>query len=143
MRPVQPAREIQIAPRKPKSTDPRKTLLKIVEASLDDDKGEEIVTIDLKDKTAIADYMVIATGRSQRQIAAMADHLVEKLKAHGLDAVPVEGRAQGDWVLVDAGDIVVHLFRPDVRQHYSLEKMWREVWPDELAGAGSAVAAGG
>lgn len=143
MQSVQPAREIQIAPRKPKSNDPRKALLKIVEASLDDDKGEEIVTIDLKDKTAIADYMVIATGRSQRQIAAMADHLVEKLKAHGLDAVPVEGRAQGDWVLVDAGDIVVHLFRPDVRQHYSLEKMWREVWPDELAPTGSAVAAGG
>lgn len=116
--------------------------MKLVESSLDDDKAEEIVTIDLKDKTAIADYMVIATGRSQRQIAAMADHLVEKLKAKGISPVPVEGQDQGDWVLVDAGDIVVHLFRPDVRQHYSLEKMWREVWPEEAESA-NIVAVGG
>lgn len=117
--------------------------MKLVETSLDDDKAEEIVTIDLKDKTAIADYMVIATGRSQRQIAAMADHLVEKLKAKGITPVPVEGQNQGDWVLVDAGDVVIHLFRPDVRAHYSLEKMWREVWPEESAGSLKVVAVGG
>jgi ribosome-associated protein len=138
---VQQPRETQIAARKLKTSTSQKSLLKLVETSLDNDKAEEIVTIDLKDKTAIADYMVIATGRSQRQIAAMADHLVEKLKAKGLGTIPVEGRDQGDWVLVDAGDIVVHLFRPDVRAHYSLEKMWREVWPEEAES--TVIAVGG
>jgi ribosome silencing factor RsfS/YbeB/iojap len=68
--------------------------------------------------------MVVATGTNARQLAAMADHLVQKLKAMGRSHVPVEGSARGDWVLVDAGDVVVHLFRPDARAHYALEKMW-------------------
>jgi len=72
----------------------------------------------------MADAMVIATGRSERQIGAMAEHLTEKLKKHGLHRVPVEGLERGEWVLIDAGDVIVHLFRPDFRAHYALEKMW-------------------
>lgn len=74
--------------------------------------------------------MILATGRSQRQLSSMADHLVEKLKAKGHGHVPVEGQAQGDWVLIDAGDVVVHLFRPEVRAHYNLEKMWGVELPE-------------
>lgn len=99
-------------------------LLKLVEKSLDDDKAEDVVVIDLRGKTSIADYMVVASGRSQRQVGAMAQHLLEKFKNHGAKSVSAEGMAQGDWVLIDAGDIVVHLFRPEVRVFYSLEKIW-------------------
>lgn len=74
--------------------------------------------------------MVIASGRSQRQLSSMANHLVEKLKASGHGHVPVEGQAQGDWVLVDVGDVVVHLFRPEIRAHYNLEKMWDVELPE-------------
>lgn len=92
--------------------------------SLDDDKAEDIVTIELANKSSIGDHMVIATGRSQRQVSAMADHLVSKLKDIGHKHVSVEGASQGDWVLIDTGDIIVHLFRPEVREFYGLEKMW-------------------
>lgn len=95
-----------------------------METSLDDDKAEQIVVIDLGGKTAIADYMVIASGRSARHVSALADHLTRKLKDKGLGQVPVEGLPQGDWVLLDAGDVIVHLFRPEVRDFYALEKMW-------------------
>ncbi len=105
-------------------------LLGIVESSLDDDKAEDIVVIDLHGKSTIADYMVIATGRSQRQVGAMADHIGARLKAKGVAHVSVEGARVGDWVLVDGGDVVVHLFRPEVRRHYNLEKMWAMHWPE-------------
>jgi ribosome-associated protein len=98
-------------------------VVRSVVASLEDDKGEDIAVIDLRGRSSIADHMVIATGNSSRQVAAMAEHLAEKLKARHL-RVSVEGLAQGDWVLLDAGDIVVHLFRPEVRSYYNLEKMW-------------------
>ena len=98
--------------------------MKVVVSSLSQDKAEEIVVIDLDGKSNIADYMVIASGRSQRHVSATADHLVERLKASGIESVPSEGRGQGDWVLIDAGDVVVHLFRPEVRSFYNLEKMW-------------------
>src|SRR5262249_14613724 len=104
-------------------------VLKLIETTLDDAKAEEIVTIDLANKTSIDDYMVIATGRAQRQLSAMADHLVAKLKKAGTH-IPVEGKNQGDWVLVDAGDVIVHLFRPEARAHYNLEKMWAMVMPE-------------
>jgi ribosome-associated protein len=91
--------------------------------SLDDDKAEEILSIPLAGKTAIADYMVIASGRSSRQVAAMAQHLQEKLRTP-TRPVRIEGLTQGDWVLIDAGDVIVHLFRPEVRSFYNLEKMW-------------------
>lgn len=92
--------------------------------SLDGDKAEDIVAIDMAGKSAISDHIVIATGRSQRHVAAMADHLVKRVKENGFGGVTVEGAAQGDWVLIDAGDIIVHLFRPEVRDFYGLEKMW-------------------
>lgn len=104
-------------------------LLKIVETSLDDDKAEDIVAIDLRGKSTIADYMVIATGRNSRQLAAMASHLDDKLTKAGVRRVSVEGADQGDWVLLDGGDVVVHLFRPEVRSFYALEKMWGAEMP--------------
>lgn len=98
-------------------------LLQLVESSLDDDQAEAPVVITLKGKSSIADYMVIASGRSSRHVGAMAEHLREKLKQAG-QSVSVEGLERGDWVLIDAGDLVVHLFRPEVREFYNLEKMW-------------------
>jgi ribosome-associated protein len=95
-----------------------------VEKTLDDTKADDVVAVSLAGKSSIADYMVIASGRSQRQVWAMAEHLRDTLKASGLRQVHVEGRAQSDWVLVDAGDIVVHLFKPELRAFYALEKMW-------------------
>lgn len=97
---------------------------KFIEESLDSDKAEEIVSIDLAGKSSFADAMVIASGRSQRHVSSIADHLEEKLKSLGLRHVLVEGKESSDWVLVDAGDIVVHIFRPEVRSLYNLEKMW-------------------
>jgi ribosome-associated protein len=104
-------------------------LLGIVEKSLDDHKAEDVVVIDLHDKSSIADYMVIASGRSQRQIGAMAEHVSVALKdATGFPA-NVEGATSCDWVLIDGGDVIVHLFRPDVRSFYNLEKMWNMSMP--------------
>jgi len=108
-------------------------------ASLEDDKAEDEVVIDLSGKSTLADYIVIASGRSQRQVGAMADHLIEKLKKAGVRPVSSEGQPQCDWVLVDAGDIVVHLFRPEVREFYKLEKLWG---PAARADARQAVAGG-
>ena len=101
-----------------------KQLSELAVKSLDDDKAEDIVVIDLAGKTSIADYMVVASGRSSRQVGAMAEHLREKLKVAGAPAVEIEGMAQADWVLIDAGDVIIHLFRPEVRTFYNLEKMW-------------------
>jgi ribosome-associated protein len=105
-------------------------LLKIVEKSLDADKAEDIVAIDLKGKSSIADFMVIATGRNSRQLAAMAQHLDEKLSKAGTKKIGIEGLAQGEWVLLDGGDIIVHLFRPEIRKFYNLEKMWGVELPE-------------
>jgi ribosome silencing factor RsfS/YbeB/iojap/nicotinate (nicotinamide) nucleotide adenylyltransferase len=99
-------------------------LLALVRRSLDDDKAEDVVVIDLKGKSAFADYMVVASGRSNRQVVAIADHLAERLKQAGHGYIPIEGKQGGDWVLVDAGDVVVHVFRPEPRAFYALEKMW-------------------
>lgn len=96
----------------------------MVQSSLEDDKADDIVVIELADKSSIADFMVIASGRSQRQVGAMADHLREKLKADGVRGVAAEGLERCDWVLIDSGDVIVHLFRPEVREFYNLEKMW-------------------
>jgi ribosome silencing factor RsfS/YbeB/iojap/nicotinate (nicotinamide) nucleotide adenylyltransferase len=108
-------------PDRSKDTD---ALLALVRRSLDDDKAEDVVVIDLAGKSAFADYMVIATGRSNRQVVAIADHLAERLKHAGLGPIPLEGKQSGDWVLIDAGDVVVHVFRPEARAFYALEKMW-------------------
>ena len=99
-------------------------LLALARHSLEEDKAEDIVVIDLKGKSAFADYMVIASGRSNRQVVAIAEHLADRLKQAGHGYIPVEGKQTGDWVLVDGGDVVVHIFRPEPRAFYALEKMW-------------------
>ncbi len=106
-----------------------------VMTSLDDDKAVDVISIALHGKSTIADAMVIASGRSSRQVAAMAEHLAEKLRADHKRHVKIEGLPQADWVLVDAGDVIVHLFRPEVRSFYNLEKMWSLDVPDAPAAA--------
>ena len=96
----------------------------LVLRSLDDDKAVETVSIPLAGKSNIADYMVIASGRSTRQVASMADKLTERIKRELGRSVRVEGLPVADWVLIDAGDVIVHLFRPEVRSFYNLERMW-------------------
>lgn len=105
------------------STD-KSALLDLVLSHLDDDQAQDVVTIDLEGKSSIADYMVIASGRSTRQVAAIATKLAEKVKQAGFGPVKLEGLPAADWVLLDAGDVVVHLFRPEVRSFYNLERMW-------------------
>ena len=92
--------------------------------SLEDDKAEDVVEIDLKGKSDMADYMVIASGRSSRQVGAISEKLVDRLKQDFKISAKVEGKDAGDWVLIDAGDVIVHIFRPEVREFYQLEKMW-------------------
>ena len=99
-------------------------ILNVILTSLDDDKAEEIVQISLRGKTEMADHMVIASGRSSRQVAAIAEKLTERLKQNLGVLCKVEGAEIGDWVLIDAGDVIVHVFRPEVREFYQLEKMW-------------------
>ena len=106
-------------------------MVDLVVASLDGDKAEDILVVDLRGKSSIADHMVIASGASTRQVAAMADHLTRKLRDAGQPVV-VEGMPQCDWVLIDGGDIIVHLFRPEVRSFYNLEKMWGGARPAVL-----------
>lgn len=103
------------------------TLLARVLTSLDDDKAEEVVQIDLRGKTAIGDFMVIASGRSSRQVGAMAEKLIDRLKQEFGFTARMEGKDTGDWVLIDTGDVIVHLFRPEVREFYQLEKMWAPI----------------
>ena len=99
-------------------------LYAMIMAQLDDDQAQEIVSIPLEGKSSVADHMVVASGRSTRQVAAIAQKLAAKVKQAGLGPVNIEGLPQADWVLVDCGDVVVHLFRPEVRSFYNLERMW-------------------
>jgi ribosome-associated protein len=101
-----------------------KETLRIVLASLEDMKAEDNVTIDLAGKSSIGDYMVVTTGRSQRHVGAVADRVVKDIQAANVRGVRVEGMRQADWVLIDAGDVIVHVFRLEVRAFYNLEKMW-------------------
>jgi ribosome-associated protein len=98
--------------------------LRLVLARLDDMKAEDTITIDLSGKTSIADAMVVTSGRSNRHVGAVADRVLEGLKQAGIPDVRVEGLPHCDWVLIDAGDVIVHVFRPEVRAFYNLEKMW-------------------
>jgi len=116
-------------------------VLELVEKSLGDDKAQGIVVVDLAGKTDIADFLVIASGTSPRQIGAITEHLRKKLKASGLTGISVEGAAHCDWVLIDAGDVVVHLFRPEVRAFYSLEKMWGVPGAGEASGTVAGITA--
>ena len=104
---------------------------------LDDDKAEEVVEIPLAGRSAIADYMIVASGTSHRHVSAMADHLLEALKAAGAKGIGIEGQRAADWVLIDTGDVIVHLFRPEVREFYNLERLWVDSPAD---GEGSASA---
>ena len=109
-----------------------RALLAAILKSLDDDKAEDVVEISLRGKSEMADYMVIASGRSTRQVSAIAEKLADRLKqGFGIPA-KIEGKDIGDWVLIDAGDVIVHIFRPEVREFYQLEKMWM---PSSAAGA--------
>jgi ribosome-associated protein len=102
---------------------------------LDDAKAENVVVIDIRGKSSIGDYMVIASGRSDRHVGAIAEQVQRKLKEAGHSRVRIEGRPQCDWVLLDAGDIIVHVFRPEVREFYNLEKMWSAERPSDAATA--------
>ena len=96
----------------------------LILARLDDDKAQDVVFIDLKGKSAVADGLIVASGRSHRHVGAMADHLLRVLKEQGYGKARVEGMPHCDWVLIDAGDVIVHLFRPEVRSFYNIEKIW-------------------
>lgn len=111
-------------PRILNSRENAKELLAITLESLIDDKGEDITQIDLEGKTDFAHFMVVVTGRSSRHVASMAEKLVDKLVAAGLDGVNMEGRDKSDWILIDANDVVIHLFRAEVREEYNIEKIW-------------------
>ena len=115
-------------------------LQELILARLDDDKAQDVVVIDLKNKSSIADCMIVASGRSQRHVGALADHLLRALKEAGAGKARVEGLPQCDWVLVDAGDVIVHLFRPEVRSFYNLEKIWSVDSPHR--GSGGTVQRG-
>jgi len=114
---VKPSSRIHEVPSEP-------PILARVISSLDDDKAEDVVTIDLVGRSSLCDAIVVATGRSSRHVASLAENLARRLKEWGYGKVRIEGLPQGDWVLVDAGDVVVHLFRAEVRAYYDLEGMW-------------------
>jgi ribosome-associated protein len=116
---------------------PADRLHALVLSQLDDDQAQDLVTIPLAGKSSIADHMVIASGRSTRQVAAMAQKLGEKIKQGGFGNARIEGLPAADWVLIDAGDVVVHLFRPEVRSFYNLERMWG--FGDEKEAAGGTA----
>lgn len=99
--------------------------LQVVRDSMADSKAEDIVHIDISGKSALGDHMVVASGRSSRHVVAICDQLVRNLKGAGYGAPSVEGLDQGDWVLLDAGDIIIHVFRPEIREFYNVEKMWQ------------------
>ncbi|MBB3034395.1 ribosome silencing factor [Alteriqipengyuania lutimaris] len=116
-------------------TDRSEALHALVMQHLDDDQAQDIVSIDLDGKSSIADHMVVASGRSTRQVASIAQKLADKLKQEGHGPVRLEGLPAADWVVIDAGDVVVHLFRPEVRSFYNIERMW-SFGDDEKAAAG-------
>ncbi|GAA6209960.1 hypothetical protein NBRC116601_32530 [Cognatishimia sp. WU-CL00825] len=101
-------------------------LLELILDSLEKDKAEDVVQVDLRGRSSIGDFMVICSGRSSRQVAAMSEKLVERVKHDAGRLCKVEGKDTGDWVLIDTGDVIVHIFRPEVREFYQLEKMWQQ-----------------
>jgi len=115
---------------------PPASLDAIILATLDADKAEDLVTFDLTGKSSVADTMIIASGRSQRHVSALADHVTRRLKEAGHGRVRVEGLPNADWVLIDCGDTIVHLFRPEVRSFYNLERIWG---PDATGHLGAAA----
>lgn len=112
-----------------------KTLLDTVLTSLDDSKAEETTHIDIAGKSPVADHMVVSSGRSHRHVNAVTDRLLRDLKDSGFGTPKVEGLPACDWVLIDTGDVIIHIFRPEVRDFYSLEKMWNAIAEEDLADA--------
>ena len=112
-------------------------ILELITTSLDNDKAENVLTIPLQGKSAMADYMVVASGTSSRQVAAMAEHIEFKLKQNKIAILGLEGLRQADWVLIDANDVIVHLFRPEVREFYGLERMWADDAAEEIITVGT------
>ena len=108
-------------------------MINVILASLEDSKAEETNSIDIKGKSSVADHMVVTSGRSHRHVNAVTDRLLRDLKDHGFGTPKVEGVPACDWVLIDAGDVVVHIFRPEVRDFYNLEKMWNAISQDAPA----------
>nr|WP_312798733.1 ribosome silencing factor [Tianweitania sp.] len=104
---------------------PATSQLETVLGSLDDSKAENIVAIDIRKKSSLGDHMVVASGRSHRHVAAVSEHVMKALKDSGVNNARVEGLPSADWVLIDTGDIIIHVFRPEVREFYNLEKMWQ------------------
>lgn len=109
----------------------RPAILSTVQSVLDDAKAEDIITIDLEGKSALADTMVIASGRSHRHVSAVADYVQQALKAAGHGAPRIEGLPHADWVLIDTGDVILHLFRPEVRSFYNMEKLWDDSFAEQ------------
>ena len=114
-------------------------MIDVVLTCLEDLKAVDVVNIDLRGKSTIADNMVVATGTSNRQVAALAERLLRRLKDGGLVGLKPEGLRQGDWVLIDAGDVIVHLFRPEIREFYNIEKMWGVAPDNEGRSSGIGV----
>ena len=111
---------VAVSPHRPDADETLNTILD----RLDDMKAEETVTIDLRGKSSLADYMIVTSGRANRHVGAIAEHVMKDLSASGIKGVHVEGLPNCDWVLIDSGDVIVHVFRPEVRAFYNLEKMW-------------------
>lgn len=108
----------------PVAAAPEPHMIDLVLQSLDDAKAEQTVAIDITGKSSLTDHMVVTSGRSNRHVSAVADQLVKSLREHGFGKPRIEGLPHADWVLVDAGDVIVHIFRPEVREFYNIEKMW-------------------
>jgi ribosome-associated protein len=100
-------------------------LLTIILAALDDGKGRDIKVIDVRGKTSVTDYMIVASGTSERHVKSLADHVIEQAKANEIEPLGIEGQATGEWVLVDLGDAIIHVMKPQVREFYQLEKFWQ------------------
>lgn len=127
-----PAGEVPREPRVRSEID-LETASRVILASLEDDKAEDILALDIRGKSSFADMLVVASGRSARHVGALADHVMQKLREAGAKEIRVEGLPHCDWVLVDAGDVVVHLFRPEVRSFYNIEKIWGATSPTRPA----------
>ena len=115
---------VTVAPKKSSNASASAKLSAEIAKILDTNKAEEITTLNLKELCSFADYMIVASGRAPRHVVALADHVGDMLKKAGNPPLSIEGKETGDWVLIDAGDVIVHIFRPEIRQFYNLEKMW-------------------
>ena len=115
----------KLAPAPEPVSEPEIKMIDVVLQSLEDAKAEDIVAIDIAGKSSLADHMVVTSGRSNRHVSAVADQVVKALRDNGFSKPRIEGLPHADWVLVDGGDVIVHIFRPEVREFYNIEKMWQ------------------